>query len=75
MLVQKGRGTLLQTYHQIGLCRQEGAPFDAIVHGEGIEVVPASPTYPTTVQAAPACQKDVWRKSPTCKPTRYLLTP
>jgi hypothetical protein len=29
MLVQKGRGKKLCTYHQMGLRRQEGAPFDA----------------------------------------------
>ncbi len=75
MLVQKERGRILQTYHQMGLCRQEGAPFNAIVHWEGIEAVPASPTYPTAGSAAPACQKDIWYESLTCKPTQYLPTP
>ncbi len=37
MLVQKGRGKILQTHHQVGLIQQEGAPFDAIIHREGIK--------------------------------------
>jgi hypothetical protein len=57
VLVWKGRRKILQTYHQMGLCQQEGAPFNAIIHWEGIEAVPASPTYRTTGSAAPACQK------------------
>ncbi len=69
-LVQKGRGKISRTYHQMGLCQQVGAPFNAIVCLEGIEAVPASPTYRTTRSAAPACQKDKWHKSPTCKPTQ-----
>jgi hypothetical protein len=32
VLIQKGRGKIFQTYHQMGLCRQEGARFYAIVH-------------------------------------------
>ncbi len=59
----------------MGQCRQEGAPFDAIVRWEGIEAVPVSPTYCTAGSAAPAHQKDVWCKSSTCKPTQYLPTP
>jgi hypothetical protein len=31
VLIPKGRGNILQTYHQMGLCQQEVAPFDAIV--------------------------------------------
>jgi hypothetical protein len=31
-MLQKGKRKILQTHHQMGLCQQEGAPFDAIVH-------------------------------------------
>jgi hypothetical protein len=32
VLVQKGRGKILWTHHPAGLCWQEGALFDAIIH-------------------------------------------
>jgi hypothetical protein len=32
VLVGKRRGQILRTHHQVGLCWQEGAPFDAIIH-------------------------------------------
>jgi hypothetical protein len=32
VLVQKGRGKILRTHHQVGLCQQEGAPFNDMIH-------------------------------------------
>jgi hypothetical protein len=74
VLIRKGRGKILQTHHQVGLCWQEGAPFDAIIHWEDIKALSASPTYRTTGPAASAHQKDIWCKSPSSKPTWCLPT-
>ncbi len=57
VLIQKGRGKILQTHHQVGLCWQEGAPFDAIICWESIKALSASSTYCTAGSAASSRQK------------------
>ncbi len=57
VLVQKGRGKILRTHHQVRLCRQEGAPLNAIIRQEGIKTISTSPTYCTAGSAASAHQK------------------
>ncbi len=66
MLVWKRRRTIWWTHHQMGLCQQKGAPFDAIVCWQGFDAVPAFPTHCTAGLTAPTRQKDTWHKSPTC---------
>jgi hypothetical protein len=60
MLVRKGGGKILRTHHQVGLCWQEGAPFDAIICQEGIKALSASSTYHTAGSTISARQKVVW---------------
>ncbi len=72
MLVQKWGGKTLQTHHQVGLYWQERAPFNAIIHQEGIKLLSASSTYCTAGSTASACQKVIWWKSLTSKPTWHL---
>ena len=54
VLIWKRRGKILPTHHQVGLCWQEGAPFNAIICWEGIKALSTSPTSPIAVSAVSA---------------------
>ena len=56
VLVRKGGGKMLRTHHQVELCWQDGAPFDAIICQEGIKALSASSTYRTAGSTASAHQ-------------------
>jgi hypothetical protein len=75
MLVQLRRGTLLRTYHKMGLQSTNGPPLNARLQKQGTNPFQSPNPKQTTKPTVPPHQAQLWSQDATHSGGRYIPTP